>query len=167
MNKFSKDRINDIRQNLNMKYKYNLFEHLIELLKSSKFIYGIKLTQGTGKIKNLNRQEDDRFTKMGKKKSKIFLPPNGLDTYIEIDIDPTYVDFETQMKTVNIINIIFHELFEAYMMVNVGLQYQEAHNYVGVQEKILDQQFPGLTQCFAYEKLLKTDIKNTNLTTIV
>jgi hypothetical protein len=64
---------------------------------------------------------------------------------------------------VNIINIIFHELFEAYMMVNVGLSYEEAHNYVGIQEKIFTEQFPDLTQCYAYEKLTRTNIKNTSL----
>lgn len=163
LNTFSRDKINNIRQSLITKYRSNLFEHLMKLLEVSKYTYGIKLMQGTGKIKNLNGLEDERFTKIGKKKSKMFLPPMGMDAYIEIDTELTYVDFETQLKTVNIINIIFHELFEAYMMLNVGLQYNEAHNYVGIQEKIFTEQFPDLTQCYAYEKLTRTNIKNTNL----
>lgn len=150
---FTRKRLDDIRYLLKQKCEYNMFEHLIKLLELSKNKYGIKLTKYGGKIKNLNRLEDERLTKLGVKKTKTFLPPDGLDAYVEVDVFLDYVDQETESHAVSIINIIFHELFEAYMMADVELQYNEAHNYAGVQEKILVNQIPGMTQWYAYEKL--------------
>jgi hypothetical protein len=146
MDSFSKKEISKIQVALNQAYHYNMFDHLMLLLDKSKYIYGIKLTKRGGTIKNFNRMEDERWTKIGRQKTAHFLPPKGLDAYIEIDTTLKYVDYQTKTKKVNIFNIIFHELFEAYMMVDVGLQYQEAHNYAGVQEKILLQQIPDMTE---------------------
>lgn len=156
---YSRRKVNEIRKFLQAKHEYNMFEHLIKLLEMSKFTYGINLTKGGGKIKNLNTCEDERLTKVGikKKKGGVYWPPNGLDAYIEVDMDLEYVDVETKSHAVNIINILFHELFESYVMVNVGLQYKEAHRYAGIQEDILISQFPGITQWAAYETITKDD----------
>ena len=151
-NTFSLNKITEIRRQLNV-YEYNMFEHLMELLRVSKNIYGINLTEGGKKIKNLNKLEDERLTQLGivKKPGSAWWPPNGLDAYVEIDINLNYVDQLTQSLNVNIINIIFHELFECYVMTDVGLQYREAHQYAGIQEEILMKQYPaGLSQCFAF-----------------
>jgi len=152
---FTKQKLDSIRKDLNKKYRYNLFEHVMELLRISKNTYGILLTRGKGDIINLNRMEDERLTKLGKEKTGIFLPPNNLDAYIEIDINLKYVDFQTQQLSVNIINIIFHELFEAYMMLDAEMQYQEAHDYVGIQELALMNQISHLSEYIAFGKVTR------------
>jgi len=150
-NTFSLNKITEIRRQLNV-HEYNMFEHLMELLRVSKNIYGINFTESGKKIKNLNRMEDERLSQLGIAKipGSVWWPPNGLDAYVEIDINLTYVDQLTESLNINIINIIFHELFECYVMTDVGLQYREAHQYVGIQEEIFMKQYPGLSQCFAF-----------------
>jgi hypothetical protein len=156
---YSRKKTNEIRKFLQAKHEYNMFEHLMKLLEMSKFTYGINLTKGSGEIKNLKTCEDERLTKLEikKKKGGVYWPPNGLDAYIEVDVDLAYVDAKTKSHAVSTFNIIFHELFESYMMVNVGLQYKEAHRYAGIQEDIFISQFPGITQWAAYEKITRDD----------
>jgi len=154
---FTETTLSEIRKNLNKQYKNNLFNYVLKMLELSKYKYGIKLTQGTGLIKNLNKLQDVRLTKIGIKKREgdCYWPPKGTDAYIEIDYDSKFVDRETRAKKVHIINIIFHELFEAYLMLNVGLQYQEAHHYAGIQEGVLMGQFPTMTEYYASGSLVK------------
>jgi hypothetical protein len=155
---FTKIKLKEIRKDLRIKIGYNLFDHICDLIVESEYKYGVYFTKGTGELKNLNRFEDERLIRLGVSKSKspwLYLPPHAWDGYVEIDITQEYVDLATYKKPVNIVNIIFHELFECYMMVDVRLQYKEAHNYAGVQEKALMEQLPNFTQTYAFDKLVK------------
>lgn len=156
-NNYTEQKMNEFRKDLNKWYKKNLFDYILKMLEVSKFKYGINFTKGTGEVKNLNKLEDERLTKIGIKKTEgsCYWPPKGLDAYIEIDLDLRFVDRETRLKSVNIINVIFHELFEAYMMLNVGLQYKEAHHYTGIQEEVLSKQIPSMTQYLASGSLVR------------
>jgi hypothetical protein len=157
LDNFTETKLNDFRKLLKKQNRNNLFEYVCKMLEASKYKYGIKFTQNTGEIKNLNKLEDERLTKIGIKKTEggFYWPPKGLDAYIEIDIELKMVDRATRSRSVNIVNIVFHELFEAYVMLDVGLQYKEAHNYIGIQEQFFMTQYPSLSEYWACGTLVK------------
>ena len=158
---FSENQIRKVITRLEIQRPNNLFSHVFSLVGLSQYHYGILLINGEGDIKNFNIKWDERFKNVSDcaethKKPIFLMPPKGFDGYVEMGMFNKYVDSRTKSKKINIFAIIWHELFELYLMLDKELPYCDAHAYVRTQEiEFLIPQLPGFTEYPAGEALVR------------
>ena len=158
---FSEDRVRRVLINLEKQRQNNLFSHVFALIGTSRFRYGLLLLDGESEIQNLNINWDERFKNVGDcgethKKPAFLMPPAGFDGYVKMGLLNKYRNLRTKSKKVNIFAVVWHELFELYLMLDKEMSYCDAHAYVRTQEiDFLIPQLPGFTEYPAGESLVR------------